>query len=242
MRASAAEAYRIFRHVKATFADGSRNEASGFVAVEPGLVVTCAHVVSKDDGTRATHIQVLDTSGRCFDATLREVEASVDLATLQTADTDRPGVLSTDELPSLGENLIYAGQPIGTSRAGIFSGIVSVTGPGLLTNPPCDLIQINGMINNGNSGGPVLVAGETRIIGTVTAKYVPLLQEIDRLRDVLKDIPQIPRDVGIGQIDFAGFFNLTIRSLHRVSAVLRLVQVGTGWAVPARYLGERRLL
>jgi hypothetical protein len=69
----------------------------------------------------------------------------------------------------------------------------------------------------------------------VTAKYVPLLQEIDRLTLALAAIPQFPRDVVIGTIDFSAFVNVTIKSMWQLGAVLRLVQVGTGWAVPAKY-------
>ena len=76
------------------------------------------------------------------------------------------------------------------------------------------------------------------MIGVVTAKYVPLLTEIDKLTETLEGIPQLPSDVRIAQIDFASFVNLTIRSMWQLGAVLRLVQVGTGWAVPARHFSE----
>ena len=96
------------------------------------------------------------------------------------------------------------------------------------------MVQIAGMINNGNSGGPLLDANGA-ILGVITAKYVPLLREIDRLRQDLEKIPQFPRDVAIGQIDFSAFVNLTIKSMWQIAAVLRLVQVGTGWVVPSKF-------
>ena len=101
------------------------------------------------------------------------------------------------------------------------------------------LIQINGMINAGNSGGPLLNShGE--VIGVITAKFVPLLVEVDKLLEILKQIPQFPSEVVIGQIDFSKFVNLMIQALSTISGSLRLVQVGTGYAVPTKLLERRR--
>ena len=76
------------------------------------------------------------------------------------------------------------------------------------------------------------------MIGVVTAKYVPLLAEIDKLTGTLENIPQLPSNVAIGNVDFSKFVNLTIQSMWQIGAVLRLVQVGTGWAVPAKFFSK----
>jgi len=162
-----------------------------------------------------------------------QVDEQHDLATLKTAEAETPPQAATT-LPHVGEQLIFAGLPRGLAKASVFPGMVSAVGSGLLSRPLCDLIQIAGMINNGNSGGPVLDA-DGNVVGMVTAKYVPLLQEVDRLTRDLEAISQLPRDVIIGQVDFSAFVNVTIKSMWQLGAVLRLVQVGTGWAVPAKY-------
>jgi len=92
------------------------------------------------------------------------------------------------------------------------------------------------MINNGNSGGPLFDGVSGRLLGVITAKYVPLLQQIDRMVQDFEKIPQFPSAVGVQGVDFGRFVNLTIKSLWQVAAVLRLVQVGTGWAIPSKYL------
>jgi hypothetical protein len=105
------------------------------------------------------------------------------------------------------------------------------------------MIQLAGMINVGNSGGPVLQADTQQVVGVITAKNVPLLQEIDRLSAFLDAVPQVPTgNVGISGIDFGRFFNLTIQSTYQLAAVLRLVQVGTGWAIPVTHISEQKLL
>lgn len=74
----------------------------------------------------------------------------------------------------------------------------------------------------------------------MTAKFVPLLREIDNLRDILRNIPQFPSEVGVGQIDFSKFVNLTVSALRSISGSLRLVQVGTGYAVPINLMPQLR--
>ena len=127
---------------------------------------------------------------------------------------------------------MFAGFPTGVLGPSLFSGILSAHGENLAQYPRCRLLQINGMINLGNSGGPVLKVGDQAVVGVITAKYVPLLQEIDKLRDILRSIPQFPSEVGIGQVDFSKFVNLTTRALLSVSGSLRMVQVGIGYAIP----------
>jgi len=132
--------------------------------------------------------------------------------------------------------LVFAGLPVGVTGPSVFFGILSARGKGLITQPKCELLQINGMINLGNSGGPVFKSGSKSVIGVVTAKFVPLLREIDKLNEILKSIPQFPSEVAVGQIDFSKFVNLMIQALRSISGSLRLVQVGTGYAVPTNLL------
>ncbi len=147
---------------------------------------------------------------------------------------DAPAALQS-ALPQVGEQLISAGSPRGVSVPSVFPAMVSAIGTRLVTFPRCELIQVAGMINNGNSGGPLLNSA-SEVVGVITAKYVPLLAEVDKLASGLEQIPQFPSDVAIGSIDFGQFVNLTVRSMWQLAAVLRLVQVGTGWAVPSKFV------
>jgi hypothetical protein len=164
------------------------------------------------------------------------VDAATDLACLETGHGETP-CSSRTELPSEGEQIIFAGSPQGVNRSSVFPGMVSAVGANLVTAPKCEVIQLAGMINNGNSGGPVLDVNGM-VLGVITAKYVPLLREIDKLTTELQQIPQFPSNVGLGGVDFSAFVNVTIKAIWQTAAVLRLVQVGTGWAVPAKFFGK----
>lgn len=226
---TAREALRVLRRIKATFSDGTYKNGSGFVGPIRGTVITNAHVVT-ESGTTLKQVTVEGKPAR-----VRTLDSDVDLAIIEAQELGICRLGSTTSL-SVGESLMFAGFPAGVVGPSVFSGILSARGRGLIESPECELLQINGMINSGNSGGPVFKAGETEVIGVITAKFVPLLREIDNLRDILRNIPQMPSAVGIQGIDFGKFFNLTISALRSVSGSLRLVQVGTGYAVPIELL------
>jgi S1-C subfamily serine protease len=233
---AATEALRIVRKVQVEFPTGPPDFGSGFLAPVEGRVITCAHVVVNAAGEQASRIRVgPGTSSRRDDARLVELDRSRDLAVLELSRVSGAPSQGQTELPRIGEQLVFAGAPRGVTTSSVFPAMTSAVGDGLLGRPRCELIQIAGMVNNGNSGGPLLnESGE--VVGVITAKYVPLLVEIDKLTAALEQIPQFPSEVGIGDVDFSQFVNLTIRSMWQLAAVLRLVQVGTGWAVPSKFL------
>lgn len=228
------EAMRIVRVLKVSFPTGPGKSGTGFLAPAQSRLITCAHVVVNDQGKKASRIVVSGSNGRDYEAKLLIVDDQLDLASLEIQENEDVSKHSR-ELPEIGEQVVFSGLPAGVARPSVFSGMISATGPGLLSRPTCDLIQISGMVNNGNSGGPLL-GSNGEVLGVITAKYVPLLREIDKLTRDLDNIPQFPKDVAIGQVDFSAFVNLTIKSMWQLGAVLRLVQVGVGWAVPAQYL------
>jgi len=229
----AKEAMRIVRSLEIQFATGPSKSGSAFLAPVSGKLLTCAHVVIDDQRRHANRIFVRAPGGASYKARVLAVDESVDLACIEASETEAPSN-ARDDLPEVGEQIVFAGSPQGVVRSSVFPGMVSAVGPGLISFPRCEVVQVAGMINNGNSGGPLLDSNGA-ILGVITAKYVPLLQEIDKLRQDLEKIPQFPRDVAIGQIDFSAFVNLTIKSMWQMAAVLRHVQVGTGWAVPTKF-------
>jgi len=236
MIVAATEAARIVRSLQVDFPSGPSKMGSAFLAPKEGRLVTCAHVVLNDQGQRASRVIAKTAAGIDVPVKLVQVDAAHDLATLELLKPEAPSKCRVD-LPEVGEQVIFAGQPQGVTKPSIFPGMVSALGKGLISQPKCDVVQIAGMINNGNSGGPLLDR-DGLVLGVITAKYVPMLRAIDTLTQELEKIPQIPASVGLGDVDFAAFVNLTIKSMWQMAAVLRLVQVGTGWAVPAKFFSK----
>lgn len=228
----AEESIRILKKIDVVFPNGKTAYGSGFVGNNSNEIITCNHVICSN-GQVASSIKVNGVN-----ATLKERYSDIDIAILDWKTSETSNIKITD-LPSVGESVYFSGYPTGVKSASVFYGIISAFGANLISNPSCEVFQINGMINSGNSGGPLLDT-EGNVIGLVTAKHVPLLQEVDKLRSTLKSIPQFPSSVGIGGIDFSKFVNMMMQSLSIISGTLRLVQVGTGYAVPLKLLNERR--
>lgn len=200
---TAHKALRILRRVRTSFTDGYQKNGSGFVGTEEGTVITCAHVV----GEPGKQIREVSVNGKS--AKVRTISEQVDLAILECDEEETSRLGDTSAL-DIADDLLFAGIPAGVSGPSVFSGILSARGKGLVEFPKCDLLQINGMINSGNSGGPVFKVGSTEVLAVITAKFVPLLREIDNLREILRSIPQFPSEVAVGQVDFAKFVNLTV--------------------------------
>ena len=232
---SAAVAIDIVRKVEVATLDGRNSWGSGFV-VGGDRLITNAHVV-QPDGKQARSIRVLARDGSTLEGTVVKVNVDRDVAILSVRH-GRPGAQLEPGLPSVGERVVFAGQPTGVLQLSVFEGLVSATGENLLPRPAGPLIQLAGMINNGNSGGPVLSARTGRVIGVITAKYVPMLEKRDELIQFVKSVPQQARGTAIDNVDFAAFLNFNLKAMGHLAGVLRLVQVGTGWAVPIKTVME----
>jgi S1-C subfamily serine protease len=140
-------------------------EGSGW-AVQPGLIVTNAHVVAgSDDTTVTTQDGVeLDATPVYYgpDDDLALLRVGADLPTLRISERRQPG----SEAAVLGypENGPYAVAP---ARLGETRPTISQDSYG---NGPVDrmIVAMRGSVRSGNSGGP-LVDGDGRVLGTVFA-------------------------------------------------------------------------
>src|ERR1043166_2544380 len=147
---AAAAGLRILRRIECSFSTGPNKSGSGFVWHRAGVVATCAHVV-EHAGETLTRLTV---DGR--PAKLLATYPALDVAFLDTPDTATCRLGKSQALVP-GDELVFAGFPSGVRTASVFGGLVSALGENLVEAPRCRLIQINGMINLGNSGGPVLL-------------------------------------------------------------------------------------
>ena len=149
------EAMRIVRTLQVYFPTGPQQTGSAFIAGAQGEHLTCAHVVVNRDGIRANRIVVSRPNGTRYEATVGGVDETYDLALLASNEIQQAPSIDL-ALPQVGRQIVFAGLPQGLVCASVFPGMVSAVGAGLLSRPRCELVQLSGMVNNGNSGGPVV--------------------------------------------------------------------------------------
>lgn len=144
----------------------ARFEGSGWT-VEPGLVVTNAHVVAGADA-----IQVRTPSGKVFEAEVIVFDDDIDLALLHVPDLDQQPLALVD--PVIGEDGAEIGYPGGqdTPRAtpARVGDVVDVTGRDIYGQDRTTrkVVFTAARLRQGDSGSP-LVNVNGQVIGTIFA-------------------------------------------------------------------------
>src|SRR6478736_10398410 len=191
--AQAGQRQDIFRHAKAATvlivgtdeASHSLSLGSGFFVDAGGLVVTNAHVI--EDSSRL-YVYVLDREIYAAPEVLA-VDADADLAVLRVPHTPADWLtLAADPTPE-GTEVIAVGYPRitdilnmgftlhATSIPAMVSGLVQ--GSSRTNGRAIDFLQTTGLLNFGNSGGP-LVRSDS---GEAAAMVVTTVPYLERAKD-----------------------------------------------------------
>jgi predicted Zn finger-like uncharacterized protein len=168
---------RSTAYLHVTMPGGARAEGTGFFAVEPGIVITNAHVLGMKQAQSLPpdSVEVVVNSGEQNEFTLRGtvlgVDGFTDLAVLRVPANGLPPPLAVESATSLTDlqKLWYTGFPFGkklgtnvtTSEAAVSS--LRKDKSGTIAE-----VQLTGNMQPGNSGGPV-VDSLGRVVGVARA-------------------------------------------------------------------------
>jgi S1-C subfamily serine protease len=157
---------RVKTQITEPFVEDERGsfEGAGFlVDAERGWILTNAHVV----GQSPSDVQVAFADGSFRPARKVYVDSFTDVAVL-ALDAPLPkraaARLCPGDLPGVGEAVAVFGHPLGipfTGSRGIVSGSTDQFGAALM--------QIDAIIDHGNSGGPVIALRTGEVVGIATA-------------------------------------------------------------------------
>ncbi|HJU03606.1 MAG TPA: tetratricopeptide repeat-containing serine protease family protein, partial [Nitrospiraceae bacterium] len=179
----------LFRHAKAATvlimaindSTQSVSMGSGFFVNNEGLLITNAHVVEESSRLFVyVENQFIHSTPEII-----AVDADLDLAALKVAHTDVEILTLAHDLPSEGANVIAVGYPRITDilqmgfalHATVGTGTVSgvAQGRSRTNNQIAGFVQTTGILNFGNSGGPLVDTDSGEVAGMVVTT-VPYLE------------------------------------------------------------------
>ena len=144
---------------------------TGFL-LSNGLIVTNHHVIGNCD---AAELLVISSSNKRVKVSQREFDEDRDLALLRPSEKISGGLeLAVAQPPPPGTAVSTWGYPFLYNgyypllSVGYVAGYRDVPKP---NNKTVKHIIVNGAFNHGNSGGPLLVAQDNKVIGVVVATY-----------------------------------------------------------------------
>jgi S1-C subfamily serine protease len=151
-------------YFQVTLSDNRVVQGSGFFADEPGLIITNAHVLQMLDpeSRKPAKIEVTVNSGteksRTLAAKVVGVDRGSDLALVRVEDRDPPPALSFGTTQGLSEtqSLLVFGFPFGKQLGKEITVSKSSVSSLRKTGASITSIQLDGGLNPGNSGGPVV--------------------------------------------------------------------------------------
>lgn len=224
--------------------------------VEGGILVSAHHVISSP-----TQVDLHLPTGAKATARLatNPALASVDLAVLTPETPQSIPTLALGNVAEarVGEEVLFAGYPLDAGMPLTFHrAMIAFTGsrsfPPLI-NREVDCLQLDGSINLGNSGGPV-VNDRGAVIGVVNARYGKLTTFLDEfLKDQSESREMLTRTGGSGRAS-AGVLQIGDKTYKQfdtrdaqnafidiVSMFQRHMNVGIGWAISSEYIRRHAL-
>ncbi|HHL6055226.1 TPA: serine protease [Escherichia coli] len=221
------------------------HRGSGFSFYEEEFILTNFHVIKSsidfNKGKVNCPTVVMCENGQGAEADIVAYNSERDIALLKINDALPPGRVilkpAIDYLPERGRKLIFSGFPHGISTLLTHEAIISAE----IEN---GVFYIDGMVNKGNSGGPIIDAETGNVVGIVSAKRFCFNEEAEKLsasafqiKNALDALPKNHAHI-VQNIDIGRFNKLMSESLILFTDMLAMnANTGIGivhpisWAV-----------
>lgn len=140
---------------------------------------------------------------------------------------------------SVGEHVVFLGFPFGYPYLTAHSGYVS----SLHCSNDIEVIQIDGSVNGGNSGGPLLDLKTGKVAGIITRAETGILKDqFDELIKPLQHNQKVLQGksiMKIGGIDPINAIRVSQAAMEQIAKHLRRsANVGIGFAFSAKYIRD----
>lgn len=203
------------------------SRGSGFSFMKEEYVVTNFHVIEKMINPQTVqpidYIQLRTESDEILLADIVLINSDTDLAVLKlkTALSAGREVLQPSEsfTPIRGKKLIFSGFPHGYPDLLTHEAILSAP---LETHK----FYLDGMVNGGNSGGPIVDPDDGRVVGIVTQRRYAGMESADAIANHAKGLAQAIQSsrvtMSIGGLDFTGMNQMYAESLNVIVDLISL--------------------
>ena len=153
--------------------NATQEKGTGFLLTN-GYIVTNEHVIR---GNQSNQIVGITSTGQQISFSNSIVDTQRDLALLKpTKEIDGGLGLGDDNNLEIGKMVSTWGFPLGYNGPAPLLSVGFLAGFNEYQNNSESIkhLVVNGAFNPGNSGGPLFVSGDNKVIGIVVSKHVPL--------------------------------------------------------------------
>lgn len=138
-----------------------------------------------------------------------------------------------------GQQVVFLGFPFDSLSLTAHVGYVSSKYQDRNRN----IIQIDGSVNGGNSGGPLIEIESKKVAGIVTRKATGLEKQFDELIEALRHnqvaLQQCQGIISVGPIDPMDAIRVSQAAMERIARnIERSANVGIGYAYSAEYVAQ----
>lgn len=207
---------------------GWRANGSAFAVSTDGLFATCQHVLA-NSGAWQIHF-----GGKHWPASLVTQRDSIDMALLKVETVTPALSLGSVREVHVGDEVLWGGYPAGSPLPSWHKGMVSYLGELPSGSRPTG-IQLDGTVNSGNSGGPILNPHTSAVIGVVTSKLGGL---DDRLSESLSRLRFVSQRTGMMMVVNGIQVSPEKVLIETIEELRRIVQLGVGFGISAEYLAS----
>lgn len=224
--------------------------------VEGGIFVSANHVIRSP---AHVELELASDTKVGADVATNPSLASVDLVTLTPRSQQSLPMLALGGVADarVGDEVLFGGFPFDSEMPLTFhKAMIAFVGrrafPPII-NSQVDCLQLDGSVNLGNSGGPV-VNQKGAVIGVISARYGKLTNFLDDFLKEQKESREALARMGIGGGPQMGTAKIGGKTYKRfdagdaqkafidiVSMLQRDTNVGIGWAVSSEYIRRHAL-
>ncbi len=208
---------------------GWEKNGSGFAISTDGLIATCHHVIK---GYPKYEVNFGD--GDRHEAKLERALPDCDVAVMRVQAKTRPLRLGKLSQTEVGKEVLWCGFPIDSFLLSFHKGMISYVGqiPAPGAGAPQGL-QLDGTMNRGNSGGPIVDPENGRVVGILTTSLGSLHES---LREQIKGA-EASEDMWGAIVDNGKIFSPVRMLVEIVRDMERLIQLGVCYGISVDYLG-----